>query len=73
MFSSKNRKLKKTYIKTRETEGFDMKDAKKKRLVLIGIRRKGDHSFQIKVDDTQKAKIKDLMPVNQSLSTPLAG
>lgn len=49
-----------------------MKITEKKRLVLIGIRRKGEHGFKIKIAATDETLRKENQPLAQSCPSPLA-
>ncbi|MBU3917210.1 hypothetical protein KKA14_16880 [bacterium] len=48
------------------------KTIEKKRLVLIGIRRKGDRGFKIKTVDSSEVSMRNSKSANQALTTSLA-
>ncbi len=54
------------------TEEMMNKTTEKKRLVLIGIRRKGESGFKIKTINTRESSLKIRTPVSLTMSTSLA-
>jgi len=49
-----------------------MMEAKtKKRLVVVGIRRKGERNFKIKIDDTFRLATKENIPENSAAQARL--